>query len=185
MRRRRIITYTAAIAAAACAVMLSGCGDATPFGETSSIAVSQSEAEDINSIATGAYQNDVKPMSNGKRIRLTAGGEEVVLLLYQNSAADALLERLPLELSFFEASEEELQTDQLEEPLSLGKEQPGYDPIAGEAVLYAKWENLVIFTEDMPYSEDVVPIGVVISGLDVISNQTEDFTAILEQVTEE
>ncbi|MBS6861042.1 MAG: hypothetical protein KH202_08955 [Clostridiales bacterium] len=124
-------------------------------------------------------------MSNGKKARFMVNGEEVVLLLYQNSAADALLERTPLELSFFEASEGELQTDQLEEPLSLGKEQPGYDPIAGEAVLYAKWENLVIFTEDMPYSEDVVPIGVVISGLDVISNQTEDFTAILEQVTEE
>lgn len=185
MKKRRMTAFKAALLVAACAVLLAGCGDAAESEKSDSAAASQSAVEDTNSVATGAYPNDVKPMSNGKKARLMVDGEEVVLLLYQNSAADALLERMPLELSFFEASEGELQTDQLEEPLSLGKEQPGYDPIAGEAVLYAKWENLVIFTEDMPYSEDVVPIGVVISGLDVISNQTEDFTAILEQVTEE
>ena len=56
--------------------------------------------------------------------------------MYDNTAVDALLKRLPLkDLSFFDLSGEEKPIEELDEPLSLEKEEPGYEPIAGELEL--------------------------------------------------
>lgn len=70
--------------------------------------------------------------------------------------------------------------DRLEEPLSLGEETPGYDPVTGEMVIYRPWGNFTIFYGDFRYSDELVPLGKVESGLEIISGQTEDFTGRLE-----
>ena len=114
-------------------------------------------------------------------MKLTVDGEEVIIAMYDNTAADALLERLPMEnLSFFDLSGIEKPIEQLEEPLSLGDEEPGYDPVTGEMVIYRPWGNFTIFYGDFRYSEELVPLGKVESGLDILSSQTEDFMGTLE-----
>ena len=67
MRKRQKTACKAVLVIAACAVLLAGCGDAAGSGGDGSVAVSQSAVQDTNSVATGAYPNDVKPMSNGKK----------------------------------------------------------------------------------------------------------------------
>ena len=60
--------------------------------------------------------------------------------------SEALLDRLPLTgLTFFDLSNIEKPIEQLEEPLSLREEDPGYDPIAGEMVIYRPWGNFTFF----------------------------------------
>ena len=84
------------------------------------------------------------------------------------------------DLSFFDLSGIEKPIERLEEPLSLGEEEPGYDPVTGEMVIYRPWANFTIIYGDFRYSPELVPLGKVESGLEVLSSKTEDFTGTLE-----
>ena len=132
--------------------------------------------------ATGAYPDGSTPEFSGEKLRLTVNGtDEVVIAMYDNTAADAFLERLPLEdLSFSDLSGIEKPIARPDEPFSLEEEEPGYDPVAGEMVIYRPWGNFTIFYGDFRYSDELVPLGKVQSGLDVIAGQTDDFTGELE-----
>jgi len=184
---------------ALCIAMLTACSDASSSSESesytpvsasdgtpeSSVVEEPTQTNDDNETydpsATGAYEDGSTPEFSGVKLRLTIDGEEVVIAMYDNTAVDALLERLPMEdLSFFDLSGIEKPIEHLEEPLSLGEEEPGYDPVTGEMVIYRPWANFTIFYGDFRYSPELVPLGKVESGLEVLSSKTEDFTGTLE-----
>lgn len=182
-----------------CITMLAACSDeAVPSSDDESIVststdnqltesaadISNSENNSYDPTATGAYEDGSTPKFSGNRLRLTINGEEdVIIALYDNTAADALLERLPLEnLSFFDLSGIEKPIERLDEPLSLGEEKPGYDPVTGEMVIYRPWANFTIFYGDFRYSDELVPLGKVESGLEFIAGKTENFTGVLELI---
>ena len=146
-----------------------------------------SENSSYDPAVTGAYEDGSSPEFSGTRLRLTVNGEEeVIIALYDNTAVDALLERLPLEnLSFFDLSGIEKPIERLDDPLSLGEEEPGYDSVTGEMAIYRPWANFTIFYGDFRYSDELVPLGKVESGLDVLSSTTEDFTGTLELLDNE
>ncbi len=135
-----------------------------------------------NTLGTGSYSDGSVPEFSGVKLKLTVNGtDEVIIAMYDNTAVDALIDRLPLtDLSFSDLSGIEKPIERLEEPLSLGEEEPGYDPITGEMVIYRPWGNFTIFYGDFRYSDELVPLGIVESGLDVIAGQTEDFAGVLE-----
>lgn len=155
---------------------------------TSLLAYAEEPAQDAGETAEmtlGTYADGSSPVRSGVRLKLTIDGGEIFLAMYDNTAVDALLERLPLEgLSFFDLSGIEKPIEQLEEPLSLGEETPGYDPVTGEMVIYRPWANFTIFYGDFRYSSELVPLGIVESGLEILAAQTEDFTGKLELVEE-
>lgn len=190
--------YRFAVMTALCAGVLTACSGGTETTDEVGVSiasdnlVSMEMSEETNDnedggdhydpMLTGTYEDGSSPEFSGKRLLLTVnGGEEVVIALYSNTAADALLARLPLEnLSFFDLSGVEKPIERLEDPLSLGEEEPGYDPVAGEMVIYRPWANFTIFYGDFRYSDELVPLGKVESGLEVLSSKTEDFTGTLE-----
>ena len=95
---------------------------------------------------TGTYPDGSTPVYSGEKLKLIVDGEEIIIAMYDNTAVDAFLERLPLEnLSFFDLSGIEKPIQQLDEPFSLGEEEPGYAPAAGEMVIYRPWGNFTIF----------------------------------------
>ena len=178
-----------------CAGLLTGCaGQAAeqPAGQAAeqagtapgSATLAIEAAQPYDPTETGAYADGSVPAFRGDKLRLTIGeGEEVIIALYDNTAVDALVERLPLdELHFFDLSGIEKPIERLEEPLSLGEEQPGYDPVTGEMVIYRPWGNFTIFYGDFRYSEELVPLGKVERGLEVLSSKTEDFSGTLERM---
>lgn len=135
----------------------------------------------LDRMETGSYPDGSKPEYSGKKLKLTIDGAEVVIAMYDNTAADAFRERLPLEeLEFFELNGIEKPTRRPDNPFSLGEEDPGYDPIIGEMVIYRPWGNFAIFYGDYGYSDELVPLGKVESGLEVVSGQSDDFTGKLE-----
>ena len=146
-----------------------------------------SEADSYDPALTGIYENGSTPEFSGNRLRLTVNGEEeVILALYDNTAVDALLEYLPLEnLSFFDLSGIEKPIERFDEPLSLSEEESRYDPVTGEMVIYLPWANFTIFYGDSRYSDELVPLEKVESGLKAISSKTEDFTGTFEIVENE
>lgn len=164
--------------------MLSGCQSETVDTDP---AESSQETEDSNDSGsaeeTGTYEDGSTPEYSGEKIRLVIDGQEVVIAMYDNTAVDAFLERLPLEeLSFSDLSGIEKPIDRPDEPFSLADEEPGYDPVTGEMVIYRPWGNFTIFYGDFRYSDELVPLGKVESGLDIISGQTDDFTGTLEML---
>lgn len=183
-----------------CVAILTACSTDMPSssGDESSPTVSTNDGssentsnediaqdEDVEEVydptVTGTYEDGSTPEFSGEKLRLIIEGEEVVIAMYDNTAVDALLERLPLEdLSFFDLSGIEKPIERLEVPLSLGEEEPGYDPVTGEMVIYRPWANFTIFYGDFRYSPELVPLGKVESGLEVLSSKTEDFTGVLE-----
>lgn len=179
MRKRSIL------AVGILALLLTACGTT---GDKSTASTNEADDTVISDVSEtdddteiGKYEDGTYPEYSGTKLKLTVDGEEVIIAMYDNTAADALLERLPMEnLSFYDLSGIEKPIEQLEEPLSLGDEEPGYDPVTGEMVIYRPWGNFTIFYGDFRYSDELVPLGKVESGLDVLSSQTEDFTGILE-----
>ncbi len=75
----------------------------TPAPENSEISEqSNSVSEDM---LTGTYPDGSTPTYSGEKLKLTVDGEEIIIAMYDNTAVDAFLERLPLEsLSFFDLS---------------------------------------------------------------------------------
>ncbi len=132
---------------------------------------------------TGTYPDGSTPTYSGEKLKLTVDGEEIIIAMYDNTAVDAFLERLPLEeLSFFDLSGIEKPIQQPDEPFSLGDEEPGYAPIAGEMVIYRPWGNFTIFYGDFRHSDELVPLGKVESGLEILAGKEEDFTGTLERM---
>lgn len=132
---------------------------------------------------TGTYPDGSTPVYSGEKLKLTVDGEEIIIAMYDNTAVDAFLERLPLEnLSFFDLSGIEKPIQQPDEPFSLGDETPGYDPVAGEMVIYRPWGNFTIFYGDFRHSNELVPLGKVESGLEILAGKEEDFVGTLERM---
>ena len=57
----------------------------------------------------------------------------------------------------------------------------GCHPLAGDLCVYQPWGNLSIFYVDFKDDPNLIPIGRLEEGLDVIKAQTGNFTATLEK----
>lgn len=122
----------------------------------------------------------VEEMENSERkLKLTVDGEEIAITLYDTPPANALYEMLPLELSFEDFNGIE-KISYLPQDLPAEGEPDGCHPDVGDFCLYAPWGNLSIFYQDFRYSDSLIMLGHIDSGMDLISGQTGDFSATLE-----
>lgn len=129
----------------------------------------------------GTYPDGSSPEYSGVKCCLTVDGDEIVIAMYDNTAADAFLERLPLEnQNFYDLSGIEKPAETPDVPFSIGNEEPGYDPASGEMVIYRPWGNYTIFYGDYRHSDELVPLGKVESGLEILAGKAEDFTGTIE-----
>lgn len=123
---------------------------------------------------------EAKEVESGERkLKLTVDGEEIAITLYDTPAANALYKMLPLELSFEDFNGVE-KISYLPQDLPTEGEPDGCDPDVGDFCLYAPWGNLSIFYQNFRYSDSLIMLGHIDSGMDLISGQTDDFLAILE-----
>ena len=131
----------------------------------------------------GFEQNTEKmteEVENGERkLKLTLDGGQIDITLYDTPAANALYEMLPLELDFEDFNGVE-KISYLSQKLPTEGEPDGCDPDVGDFCLYAPWGNLSIFYQDFRYSDSLIMLGHIDSGMDLISGQNGDFSATLE-----
>lgn len=111
---------------------------------------------------------------------MVIGGQEIRITLYDTPAANDLYNMLPLELNFEDFNGVE-KISYLEKSLITDGEPDGCDPDIGDLCLYAPWGNLSIFYQDFRYSERLIMLGHIDSGMDIISGMTDDFSATLEK----
>ena len=94
-------------------------------------------------------------------------------------AAD-LYSRLPVTLKFKDFSGME-KIAYFDKRLDEKGQHVGCHPLAGDLCVYQPWGNLSIFYVDFKDDPNLIPIGKLEEGLDVIKAQTGNFTATLEK----
>ncbi len=121
-------------------------------------------------------------MADGERkLRMIVDGQEIAITLYNTPAANALYDLLPLELTFEDFNGIE-KISYLSEELPTDGEPDGCDPDVGDLCLYAPWGNLSIFYQDFRYSESLIMLGHVDSGMDIVSSMEENTAVVLEKL---
>lgn len=121
-------------------------------------------------------------MEDGERkVKMTIDGQEIFITLYDTTAANALYDMLPLDLSFEDYNGVE-KISYLSQTLPTTGEPDGYDPDIGDLCFYAPWENLSVFYQDFRYSDGLILLGHIDSGMDLISAHDGEFSTTLEMV---
>lgn len=114
------------------------------------------------------------------QMTITVDGQEISVTLLDNPTARSLWEQLPLTLTFEDYNGTEKIAYPPEE-LSQEGAPASYDPSAGDVAVYGPWGNISIFYEDFGDSAGLIPIGHIDAGLEILSGQAGDFTAVLER----
>lgn len=123
---------------------------------------------------------DIEVENTERKLKMTVNGKEVDITLYDTHAANALYDMLPLDLTFEDFNGIE-KISYLSQGLPTEGEPDSCDPDVGDLCLYAPWGNLSIFYQDFRYSDSLIMLGHIDSGMDVISSMDEDFSVILEK----
>lgn len=118
-----------------------------------------------SSAGTGAPQT---------QLRLTFAGGEVVVALENNATTRDFLTMLPTTLTFEDYAGAE-KISYLTQDLSTADAPANYDPQVGDVTLYEPWGNLAIFYAEAGSSSGLVPMGRVISGLELLSGMEGEF----------
>lgn len=117
--------------------------------------------------------------NGGRKLKMTIDDREITVMLYDTPAANALYEMLPLDLEFEDFNNVE-KISYLKQKLPTEGEPDGCDPDVGDLCLYAPWGNLSIFYRDFRYSEGLIMLGHIDSGMDLIEGQNVNFSVTLE-----
>ena len=88
---------------------------------------------------------------------------------------------LPLELTFEDFNGIE-KIAYMDNELPTEGEPNEFDPDVGDLCLYAPWGNLSIFYKDFRSSNGLISLGHIDSGMDILSNISDTFSATLEKI---
>ena len=116
-----------------------------------------------------------------KKLILTINDIRYDVTLYDTPAANALYDMLPLELTFEDFNHIE-KIAYLNKKLPTKNEPDGFEPHIGDLCLYAPWGNLSIFYKDFRYSDSLISLGRIDSGIEDISSMKDNFSARLERM---
>ena len=132
------------------------------------------------STESSATESVLDPEPAVRKLKMTVAAQTITIVLYDTPTADALYEALPMELNFSDYNGTE-KIAYPPETLPTEGEPDGCDPEVGDLCLYAPWGNLCIFYQDFRYSESLIKLGYVESGMDILTGMNGDFTAVLER----
>jgi len=115
------------------------------------------------------------------RMKLSFNNEEVIVKMFENQTSMDFLSLLPLTLPFEDYAGTE-KISYLPRKLSTEKSPEGSDPSIGDLTYYAPWGNLALFYKDFGYSNGLIKLGKVESGLENLARLKEDSSVTIEKV---
>ncbi len=101
------------------------------------------------------------------KIRLTINGKTLTANLNDTAAARDFLALLPLTLTLEDYAATE-KIAYLPRKLSTAGAPAGFDPSIGDITYYTPWGNLAIFYRDFRYSDGLVSLGRIDSGIEAL-----------------
>jgi hypothetical protein len=103
------------------------------------------------------------------KINIRIGNRSIPATLNDSNAAQDFASLLPLSLSLEDYASTEKISD-LPRRLSTDGAPPGFDPSVGDITYYAPWGNLAIFYKDFSYSDGLVSLGTLDSGVELFAS---------------
>ncbi|MFE4144154.1 cyclophilin-like fold protein [Peribacillus sp. YIM B13472] len=148
--------------------------------QSSKQGVTADESNNGNS-QDSTLDNEESDAMENIRIKLTFNNEEVIVKMDDNPTSKDFLSLLPLTLTF----EDYAGTEKISYPankLSTEEAPSGIDPTVGDFTYYAPWGNLAIFYKDFGYSNGLIKLGEIESGVETFQDINSDFTVTIEKV---
>ena len=102
------------------------------------------------------------------KIRMNTNGAAVTATLIDNDTSRDFASLLPMTLTLKDYATTE-KISNLPRRLSTNGAPSGIDPSIGDITYYAPWGNLAVFYKDFGYSEGLVKLGTLDSGVDAMS----------------
>lgn len=157
---------------------LTGCGagqqDTPPSSESApSDTVQDADTIHVETDASQAeppqelQEQEEETVDEIKKVRFVIGGDEIIVRLEDNPTADALYEMLPMDLEFADYNDTE-KIAYPSETLPTEGSPDSCDPDVGDLCFYIPWGNLCFFYRDFHYSQSLVPLGTVESGVELL-----------------
>jgi hypothetical protein len=134
----------------------------------------QNREESVIDNGDVAFMEDVK-------VRLTFNNEEVIVNMYDNPTSRDFLTHLPLAITLEDYAGTE-KISYLSKKLSTEEALSGSDPSVGDFAYYAPWGNLAIYYKDFDYSNGLILLGKIESGLENLEKMKDNFTVQIEIV---
>ena len=166
-----------------CITLMTACRNNGTEHETTG----SSETHQITVVETEEPQEEAEQMQEGlseMRVRLTFDGGEAIVRLADNDAARSFYAQLPMTQTFEDFNSIEKICRLPEEVMTDGVER-GVDPKVADVTLYAPWNTLVFYYEDYGYNSDLIPMGHVETGMEILENMGDSFSVTMEPVVEE
>jgi hypothetical protein len=125
--------------------------------------------EDRATEGRGAARSSAMPSQEVStvKIRMKIGGKAMTATLVDNATARDFLALLPLTLTLEDYAATE-KIAYLPRKLTTAGAPAGFDPSAGDITYDAPWGNLAIFHKDFRYSEGLVHLGRIDSGIEAL-----------------
>lgn len=99
------------------------------------------------------------------KLKITIGNTVANATLYDNPTAQDFASQLPLKLNLKDYASTEKVSD-LPKKLTTKDAPTGSDPSLGDIAYYAPWGNLALYYKDFGYSNGLVIIGKIDSGIE-------------------
>lgn len=134
------------------------------------------------SSASGQSQNQYPDKIAGSILKIEIGDKAILVELNDNPAAKNLVKMLPLDIEFRDYNGTE-KIAELPEKLKVSGSPDKCDPVEGSFTYFIPWGNLAIFYRDFRPSNNLVPLGKIISGMEILKNENGPFRARLTNNT--
>ncbi len=117
------------------------------------------------------------------KIKMTINNQTIIIRLKDNPAATQFLNMLPAEFTFRDFAGEE-KISYFPNPIDLSNTPCGMIAQKGKLFIYAPWGNFGIFYKNhgTKIDNDLVEMGTVESGLEILSAQKNPFIAKIEVI---
>ena len=115
------------------------------------------------------------------KVRMLFAHHEAVVVMDTHPAAQDFISMLPLTLSFEDFNGTE-KIGYLPRKLNMQNSPGSCSPSAGSFAYYAPWGNLAVFYRDFRYSDGLVPLGHIESGVEFLAKMSGNFSVRLEKM---
>lgn len=137
--------------ALAVTLLMSGCAGA----DAPDSKAAQNPAPKVQSAQNKTQQS--QSAAQGTKLKLQVDGKNIIVVLADNAAAKRLIDMLPVNHT---------------EKIGYFKNKLTGD---GDMCVYVPWGNISVFYKDFRYTDDLIYLGHVEQGLDILSTQQSDF----------
>jgi hypothetical protein len=116
------------------------------------------------------YKNENEEKSISKtatmKLKITIGEKTATAILYDNPTSRDFASLLPLILELEDNNNTE-KIVTLSKKLSKQNAPAGFDPSIGDITYYAPWGNIALFYKDFGYSNGLISLGKITSGIEM------------------